>query len=249
MNYFSIVITGASSGIGKALALEYAKDNVALYLMGRNLEKLEEVSKLCTALGAIVQIEVVDICNREQMATQILSFDRMYPVDLVIANAGIGIGKNISKEPDSDPLDVIGTNILGLHATIEPLIVKMKERKKGQIAIMSSLASFRGFAKHYVYNGTKAYGRIYGQGLRLDLKRFGIKVSTIAPGFVKTPLTDKNNFYMPLLVPAEKAAHIIRKGLQNNKSLIAFPLTLYLILRFLVALPNYLADKIAESVF
>lgn len=249
MSLFSIVITGASSGIGQALALEYAKHGVALCLMGRNIEKLKKISALCTAKGAAVHIVSVNISNQQEMATAILNFDLKHPVNLVIANAGIGIGKSSHlNEEDASPIEVIQTNIIGLHATIDPLMAKMKERKQGQIAIMSSLASYRGFAKHYVYNATKAYARIYGQGLRLDLKKYGVRVSTIAPGFVKTPLTDKNNFRMPFLMPVEKAALIIKKGLEKNKSLIAFPLFFYFIVRFLAALPNWLADKIAQTV-
>ena len=244
----SIIITGASSGIGTALALVYAQEGSTLLLMGRNEQKLKHLAQKCEEQGAKVTLAICDVCDSPEMKKHIMAFDQKHTTDLVIANAGIGTGQSAQKnQGQSDPLEIIDTNILGVHATIEPLIPLMKQRKRGQIALMSSLASYRGFAKYYVYNATKAYIRIYGQGLRLDLKRYNIEVSTIAPGFVKTPLTDCNNFKMPLIMSTQKAAKIIQKGLKKNKSIIAFPWIFHFLVRFIAALPISLADKIAES--
>lgn len=248
MNRQSIIITGASSGIGEALALAYSSSGTRLLLCGRNEEKLKSIAQSCQDKGADAVLAVCDVADRSKMQKHILDFDADGSVDLVIANAGIGTGQSAQKNQGvSDPYEIIETNIVGLHATIESLIPLMKQRKRGQIALMSSLASYRGFSKYYVYNATKAYVRIYGQGLRLDLKRYGIEVSTIAPGFVKTPLTDCNDFNMPLIISTEQAAKIIIKGLKKNKSVIAFPWIFHFLVRLIAAMPIPLADKIAES--
>lgn len=249
MKYSSVIISGASSGIGFALAQDLATSNCHLCLLGRNLDKLKSIQKNCQEKGAKVEIYSVDITDGQKIKEIILDFDQRHPVDLVIANAGIGTAQSAnSNQGNADYKEIIQTNILGVHHLIDPLIPSFKKRKSGQIAIMSSLASFRGFAKYYVYNGTKAYLRIYGQGLRLDLARYQVKVSTIAPGFVKTPLTDANTFEMPFILSAQKASQIILKGLGGDQSLIAFPKISYYILRLLIALPNKLADYFASKI-
>lgn len=249
MKYSSVIITGASSGIGKALSIALALKSKNLYLLGRNKSKLESVKEICIKMGACVEIFSVDIKDREKVAEVILSIDKTNAVDLVIANAGMGTAQSAELNngvPNYN--EIIQTNILGIHNTIDPLVEPMKKRAHGQIAIMSSLAGFRGYSKYYVYNATKAYARIYAQGLRLDLKRCNIKVSTIAPGFVKTPLTDRNPFKMPFLMSPERAAQIIIKGLNNNKSLIAFPKLLHFLIHFITSLPTPIADRIAEKI-
>lgn len=247
MKTSSFLITGASSGIGKKLAELLASPGVNLCLMGRDQARLDEIKQLCETKGAFVQAHSVDITDEKEIAQIALDFDKKYPLDLLIANAGIGTMQSAqNKESKPDLKQIIKTNILGMHHVIDPLLPAFKKRGQGQIAIMSSLASYRGFSKYYVYSASKAYARIYGQGLRLDLKKFGIKVSTIAPGFVKTPLTDLNEFKMPFLMDTDKACKIIIRGLKKNKSLIAFPLIFYLLTRLIAALPIRIADKIAE---
>ncbi len=249
MKYSSVIITGASSGIGKALSIKLAQRSKHLYLIGRNKSKLESVKETCIKMGALVETFSVDIKDREKVSDVILSIDKRSAVDLVIANAGIGTAQSAELNNGvPNYAEIIQTNILGIHNTIDPLIERMKERANGQIAVMSSLAGFRGYSKYYVYNATKAYSRIYAQGLRLDLKKHNIKVSTIAPGFVKTPLTDRNPFKMPFLMNPERAAQIIIKGLNYNKSLIAFPKLLHFLIHLITSLPTPIADKIAEKI-
>ena len=249
MNRFTLLITGASSGIGRALAEKFAEKNCHLFLFGRDLSKLNSVKEACEKKGATADVFSIDITDREKVHDAIVAADQKSPIDLVIANAGMGTGQSAKENKGSpDYNKLIEINILGVHHTLDPLVPRMKKRGFGQVAVMSSLAGFRGFSKYYVYNATKAYTRIYGQGLRLDLKKYGIKVSTIAPGFVKTPLTDQNPFKMPLIMSPEKAAKIIVKGLRENKSLIAFPKTFYFLVQLIAALPLALADKIAEKI-
>ncbi len=249
MNISSILITGASSGIGRRLACDLSQKGINLCLLGRNTEKLKSIQKKCEEMGATAQAYSVDITDANKVSKIILEFDKEHPLDLVIANAGIGTGQSASQNDGvANSTAIIQTNILGIHNTLDPLIPLMKERQKGQIAIMSSLAGYRGFSKYYVYSATKAYARVYGQGLRLDLKKSNIKVSTITPGFVKTDLTDHNTFKMPQLMTVEQASSIIIRGLKRNKSIIAFPRFFNLMTRFIATLPTVIADKIAEKI-
>lgn len=248
MKISSLLITGASSGIGKKLAELLAKPGLHICMMGRNETRLEETKQICEKKGAKVDAHSVNITDSRKVADIATAFDAKCPIDLLIANAGIGTKQSaLNDQNEPDLTQIIKTNIMGMHHVIDPLLPAFKKRGRGQIAIMSSLASYRGFSKYYVYSASKAYARIYGQGLRLDLKRFGVSVSTIAPGFVKTPLTDLNEFKMPFLMDTDKASKIIIKGLEKNKSLIAFPLLFYLLTRTLAALPIFIADKIAEK--
>lgn len=233
--FSSILITGASSGLGRQLAIFYAKSGVKLALFGRQLESLKQVKLLCENNGAIVEIFPMDVSDKKSMESAVLAFDQKYPLDLIIANAGIG------KEDRS----VIDINILGVHNTIDPIMPKFIERKSGQIALMSSLASYRGFKKYYIYSGTKAYVRIFGEGLRLDLSQYNVGVTVITPGFVKTPLLDPDK-KIPLIMDCKKACKIMMKGLEKNKSVIAFPKLVRFLLYILNSLPKAISDKLAS---
>lgn len=230
-NVKSILITGASSGLGKALALGYAKPGVDLFLTGRNQKRLEDVVVLCRNQGAHVVEKVIDIAQADGLKGWIEQCDASVPIDLVIANAGISnAGKAVSLETSQLIFD---TNIQGVLNTIHPIIPLMKKRKQGHIAIMSSLAGFVGMARAPAYCASKAAVRVYGEALAGQLCDDGISVSVICPGFVKTPLTDANEFTMPFLINADRAVTIIMKKLSQKKRLIAFPMKMYLIVRLL----------------
>lgn len=233
----SILITGASSGIGWALALEYAGPGVHLALCGRNAERLAEISQLCRAKGARVSDQVLDVQDRFATAKWVTEQDRSKPLDLVIANAGISTGTGDGASEEEQIRDIFAVNLAGTLNTILPLIEPMKSRKRGQIALLSSLAGFRGLPSAPAYCASKAAVRSYGEGLRGRLAGDGIGVSVICPGFVKSRITDSNSFRMPFMMEADKAALIIRQGLARNKPRIAFPWQMYLLVRLISALP------------
>lgn len=237
-----IVITGASSGIGAALACEYAGRGVTLSLLGRDVARLQTVAMRCEEQGATVQMAVVDVQAREEMEATLTAWDNALPVDVVIANAGISAGSGGSGAYAQTMRMVMAVNVDGVLNSILPLIPRMQARKSGQIALMSSLAGIRGLPSAPAYSAAKAAVRFLGEGLRGSLGKDGIKVSVICPGYVKTPLTDANNFPMPFLMPAEEAARRIRKGLQCNTPRIAFPKRLYLPLWLLSCLSPRLTD-------
>jgi NADP-dependent 3-hydroxy acid dehydrogenase YdfG len=219
----SILITGASSGIGAALAEEFAGSGIRLVLGGRSNERLAAVSQACRARGAEVEATAVDVVDRAAVAEWIAAADRRQPIDLVIANAGVSGGTLAGTETEDQARRIFAINIDGVLNTVFPILPAMQARKSGQIGIMSSLAAHRGFPGAPAYSGSKAAVKVWGEALRGDLAPQGIGVSVIMPGFVKSAMTDANNFTMPFLMPATRAARIIRRGLEADRPRIAFP--------------------------
>lgn len=240
----NILISGASSGIGRELAIAYAAPNVNLFLCARNLQKLQEVKQICQELKANVFIKSLDVQNEEESRFWIAQIEENYALDLIIANAGISAGTSTGTESSTQLKEIFATNINGVLNIINPAIERMKERGKGQIALISSLAGFRGLPSSPAYSASKAAIRVYGEGLRGNLAQFGIKVNVVCPGYIKTPMTAVNDFYMPFLMEVEKAAKIIKKGITKNKSRIAFPFGLYFVVWFAALLPPRLTDII-----
>ncbi len=240
-----ILITGASSGIGAALAQAYASRGVKLLLTGRDMARLMEIEKTCRAKGAAVKLAALDVTNADAMRQQILQWYDQEPIDLVIANAGIsggGLIRNADHQSRFD--DVMTTNINGTLNTILPLIGRMQQRGRGQIALMSSLAGFRGLPTAAAYSASKTAITALGQALRPQLARDSIEVSVIHPGFVATPLTAVNSFYMPFLMQPARAAEKIRAGLEANAATIAFPWVLAFIARLIAWLPTSWTDHL-----
>ena len=224
-SFTNIVITGASSGIGEALALDYAAPGIALALSGRDGARLQTVADACRNKGATVDAGQIDVANREALAVWLTKFDDAHPVDLLIANAGISIDKDNSSLDDfSIVRKTLEVNVGGVLNTVEPLIGRMTARGRGQIAVVSSLASFIGLPYSASYNASKAAVRVWGESIRYVLKKSGIGVSVVCPGFVVSRMTAKAPFPMPFLMSAERASAIIRRGLARNKARIAFPL-------------------------
>ena len=240
----SILITGASSGIGEALARHYAADGVHLFLNGRDQNRLEVVQDDCTNLGAKVDIFVGNVTDETAMAVWLKSCDQTAPLDLVIANAGIGVGTDASANFHLAANRTFDTNVNGVFNTIHPALEGMLERGRGQIAIVSSLAAFRGLAGTAAYSGSKAAVLAYGEGMRGTLADSGVEVSVVCPGYVRSRLTDRNDFKMPFFMEADKAVDIIARGLEKNKGRIVFPWPMMLVIQLALNLPSWLWDKL-----
>jgi short-subunit dehydrogenase len=240
----SVLITGASSGLGAALARHYAAPGVTLALTGRDSARLEAIAAACRAAGATVLPGVVDVCDAPAMAAFIESADGQAPLDLAIANAGVSAGTGQGDEPPDQVRNITATNVEGVLNTVEPVLAAMRRRGRGQIGLVSSLAAFRGFPGAPVYCASKAWVKIWGEGLRGHLHEAGIGVSVICPGFVKTPMTARNPYKMPFIWTAEKAARVIASGLARNKARIAFPWPLYWLMWYVGALPPWLTDRL-----
>ena len=241
----TILITGASGGIGRALALAYAGPGRTLYLSGRDRLRLDSAAAACQESGAKAEAAAIDVQDRASMARWIAECDARHPLDLVVANAGISAGTGGAKgEDDEQVREIFSINLAGVLNTVSPAVAVMTERGEGQIAIVSSIASFRGLPGAPAYSASKAAVRLYGEALRGQLFRHGIKVSVICPGFVESRITENNAFPMPLLMSADKAARIIRRGLKRNKARIAFPWPIYWAGRLLGCLPPAWTDAL-----
>ncbi|MDB2415153.1 SDR family NAD(P)-dependent oxidoreductase [Rickettsiales bacterium] len=243
-NPSSILITGASSGIGAALAKAYASKDINLFLTARSKKRIEEIKLFCQNKGAKVNILICDICDEGKITAWIEKCDNEKPIDLVIANAGISAGTSGQNESSEQVKNIFSTNINGVLNTIQPLIDRMTKRKNGQIAIMSSLAGYRGLPSSPAYSASKAAVRVYGEALRGTVAKNNVKVTVITPGYIKTPMTDVNKFPMPFLVEVDDAANLIKRKLQKNPARIAFPFIMYFVIYLLTFLPCWLTDSI-----
>ena len=240
----SIVITGASSGIGAALAAAYAGPGIRLALTGRNAERLATVADACRQAGAEVSAAPLDVTDAAALAAWLGDIDHASPVDLVIANAGISAGTGQGREPAAQIRAIFAVNLDGVLNTVMPLLPAFQARRHGQIAVMSSLAGFRGFPGAPAYCASKAAVRVWGEALRGDLREDGIEVSVICPGYIASPMTAVNKFHMPMLMPADRAARIIQRGLTRGRARIAFPWPVYAAAWLIGCLPPALTDPL-----
>ncbi len=235
-----VLLTGASSGLGAALARRLAAPGRRLHLGGRDKGRLDATASACAAKGAEVMPQRIDVRDRETLRAWVRRAD----ADLVVANAGIsGHGADGARSAE-----IVAINLQGVIDTVEAAWPSMAARGDGQIALMGSLAGFRGMPAAPVYSASKAAVLAYGQAMHPHARRAGIALSVICPGFVATPMTEGNPFPMPLLMSADRAAEIILRGLARRRRLIAFPWPLALAVRALALLPDRLAGRLLGAV-
>lgn len=241
-----IVLTGASSGIGAALARALAAPGVTLLLTGRDPARLEAVAAQARAAGATVQTAATDVRD-PGMATLLTDFDTAHPVDLVIANAGVsaGLGPDRGPEAPGTARRLVEVNLLGPIQTVEPLFPGLIARGRGQIALVASAAALRPIADMPSYSATKAGLRGYGIALRGWLRPHGVAVSVVCPGFVTSAMTARHHGPKPFEIPADRAARAILAGLRRRQATITFPWQLRLMIGLGGLLPAALSDRFA----
>lgn len=243
----AILITGASSGIGRGLALAYAKSDISLFLTGRDKTRLTEVIHLCEKKGAKVYSASIDVTNKQAMSKWIQACDDSVSLDLVIANAGVSTS-SIGEAAGEDALEkqqmVFDVNLQGSLNTIFPILPRMQQRHSGHIVLMSSMASFRGLPRSPAYAASKAAIKIYGEAMGARWKKEGINFSVICPGFIETPLTDRNKYFMPFKITLDSAIKRIIKGIHRRKPFIPFPWPMHVMCYILSILPTRLAQLI-----
>lgn len=227
----SILITGGSSGIGEALARAYARPGVFIALNGRDQGRVDAVAAAVRAAGAACEACVLDVADTAALQQWIAAVDMRQPLDLVIANAGTSAGNGGRGEDAEQTRRVVAVNGVAVIETVHAALPGMLARGRGQIAIMSSLAAFRGIPGAAAYGASKALVRVWGEGLRTQLADRGIGVSVICPGFVVSRMTAQNRNPMPGLMSAERAAAIIQTGLARNRARIAFPWYMRVLMR------------------
>ena len=244
--YRAVVITGASSGLGAALAAAYAGPETALGLVGRNRERLAATAAVCRAAGAEVDTALIDVADEPALAAWLGEFDRTHPVELLIANAGISAGPDPESpgEPLSLTLRQIEINLLGAVHTIAPLVPPMCARGRGRIVAIASVAAYRGLPYSPGYCASKAGLRAYAEALRPRLQPHGVGVTVVCPGFFGSPMTDRWEGPTPFLASGERAARRIKRGIDRGCARIDFPWPLVLGMRFCDLAPAMIGDRI-----
>ncbi|MGE0252087.1 MAG: SDR family NAD(P)-dependent oxidoreductase [Dongiaceae bacterium] len=234
-----IWITGASSGIGRALALRLAEEGHDIAVSARREEELLHVMEEASSMaGKIIPftLDVVDAKANQNVAAAIEN--KLGPIDIAIFGAGYHEEVRLENFKLDTFHRLMDINFFGVVNGVNAVLPSFKRRSAGHIAIISSVAGYRGLPVASAYGATKAALINFAESINFDARHMGIKVQIINPGFVKTPLTDKNRFPMPFLIPAEEAANKIAKGLRRNKFEIAFPWMFVSILKILKQLPD-----------
>lgn len=238
-NPVNILITGASAGIGAALARRYAAPGRRLGLIGRDAARLAHVAEACRDAGAEVRVGLVDVTDAATLADWIERFDDHAPIDLVIANAGVAytLAEAGGFEAPEAVERQFAVNLHGALNTLHPAVSRMRPRGMGQVALMSSLSGYIGMPISPAYCASKAAIKVYGESLRGVLAGQGIGVSVICPGFVASDMSERFPGPKPFLVSAERAAEIIETRLRHNPARISFPFPLNFVMWWLSTLP------------
>lgn len=241
-----VIITGASSGIGQALALRYARAGWRLALVAR---RVDEVRAWLAAQGlgpeqaAVYRADVADIDAMAAVGRQCIETQGL--PDVVIANAGISVGMDTAIRDDLEVLrETLAINNVGLAATFHPFVAAMRERGAGTLVGIASVAAIRGLPGHGAYCASKAAVVAYCESLRGECRDSGVKVVTLLPGYVATPLTARNPYSMPFLLPADEFAERAFRAISAGISYRVIPWQMGVVAKLLRLLPNALFDAV-----
>jgi short-subunit dehydrogenase len=246
----TVLITGASSGLGEALALRYAAQGARLGLIARNRKRLDDVAARCRDAGAAeVDAATIDVRDHNEQGAWVSAFDRRAPIDLLIAGAAIVGGAQTPGGLESAEVsrDVFAINVLGLINSVQAVLPGMLERRGGQIAAVSSLAGFVALPDLPSYSASKTAVIRYGLSLRDVLRPRGIKVSVACPGYIDTPMGRQLKGRKMFVVTTDAAADALMRGLERDRRIIAFPFMLSAITRLSALLPASLVRLGAPS--
>jgi len=241
-----ILLTGASSGIGYYLAKLLPKENCSLALIARRKNLLDELADQIDSDKKRLKTYKCDVSVFDEVTTVYNQIKSDFgKIDIAILNAGVSGRTEINNFSSELAHEILGANIYGITNWVDVLLPDFIKRKEGAIVGTSSMADLMGFPKSGLYNASKAAVSIFLESLRIELKPYNIKVITVRPGFIRTPMTDKNEFSMPLLMDADKAAGIILKGIKKEKRIIQFPLLMAILTGLIRLLPRSLFEYLA----
>jgi short-subunit dehydrogenase len=240
-----VFITGASSGIGAALARAYAARGAVVGLVGRRREALESVRDALP--GRDHRMYVLDVRDRAGLQAAARDFLDGGPVDRVIASAGISAGTLTDAPEDFAVFQAIfDTNVLAMVATFEPFIASMRARRQGILVGIGSVAGVRGLPGAGAYSASKAAVRAYCESLRVELRGSGVQVVTLAPGFIATPMTAHNPYRMPFLMPVDRFARRAVRAIESGDRYRVIPWPMAWVGRLLRIVPDGLYDAVAS---
>ena len=241
-----VFLTGASSGIGEALALKIAKRGATLGLLARREDLLKELAEKCERNGGKARYFAVDVTDANAVANAAESLQNEFgKIDVLIANAGIGGNNSETRNLNPQAVaQVINVNLLGAVNAVSAVLPAMLENKSGQLVAISSLAGFRGLPKSAAYSASKAGMTAFFESVRLDVQTKGVAVTIIQPGFIKTPLTSGRNNKMPFLMELEDSIPHFLRAIEKRKRFAAFPWQLATFVRLGKIFPAWLYDRI-----
>ncbi len=238
-----VFISGASSGIGEALARHYAEQGATLGLAARRPDLLQQLAAEFSSPVSVYPLDVRDSSALQAAAQDFIS--RHGVPDIVIANAGIGVGNLTEHAEDLSRFqDTLDINVMGMVKTFQPFVTTMRENKSGTLVGIASIAGYRGMPGSTAYNASKAAAISYLEGLRVELHGSGVKVCTICPGFIATPMTEKNPFPMPFIISAEDAATRFTRVIAQQRSHATIPWQMAGASVVLRHLPNWIFDRL-----
>jgi len=245
----TILLTGASGGIGLALSRQLAKERVNLALLARRENILRQLADELKDSGSVILPVKCDVSKKDETARACLEIQaRFGQVDIAIFNSGLSHREDVVDFRVDIARETFDVNVFGMLNFLGELLPDFIRRKDGTIVGVSSLADCRGLPKNRFYSASKAAATALLESLRVELKEHGIKVITVKPGFVKTPMTERALYPKPFLITPEKAAAIIIKGIRREKNLIQFPLPIVLGSKLLKAMPSFLYERIATRI-
>lgn len=237
-----VLITGASSGIGEALAREYAKQGAILGLIARRAGALDQLKD---ALPTTCLAYAADVRDARAMQQAASDFIKQHDCpDVVIANAGISGGTLTEHPQDLVAFQtILDTNVMGMVKTFQPFLTQMRERKRGTLVGIASIAGFRGLPGVGAYSASKAATISYLESLRVELHGSGVRVLTVCPGYIATPMTANNPYPMPFIISAEVAAKKIIRAVEQQRKFLFIPWQMAILGRILKILPRWLYDR------
>jgi short-subunit dehydrogenase len=239
----NVFLTGAGSGIGAALARQYAARGATLGLVGRRMAPLQA---LAATLPGRHHVHAADVADRDALIAAAGAFEAATGgADLVIANAGISVGVLTEDYEDLEVFrDTLAINVLGIAHTFHPFIAPMRARGRGKLVGIASVAGIRGLPGSGAYCASKAAAMVYLESLRVELAAAGIRVLTIAPGSVRTPLTARNPYRMPFLMEADAFARAAARAIERGRTYTVIPWPMAWTAKLLRLLPNALYDRL-----
>jgi short-subunit dehydrogenase len=240
------ILTGASSGIGLALAHELARRGYDLALLARRLDLLESAARQLNTSGTRAVAIACDAADAGAVRDAVRRAEEALggAFDLAVANAGVSIPNPAASFNLADAEQVIHLNVLGVMILYDAVVPSMVERKRGRFVGVASVAGLRGLPGAGPYSASKAAVQAFLEAARIDLVPYGVGVTIVNPGFVKTEMTAKNRFYMPFLIDADRAARIMADGIERGARVVEFPRRMSLLMRLVRLIPDALYERI-----